>query len=866
MDSTRIVNLNATANVAGVALGAKAANLIQMSRIGLPIPPGFCIPAAACREHLNAADILLSLTTELPNLENARLDEKQNILAEIRRSITEAPLDAGLRDEIAQHYRTLDGQAVAVRSSASAEDSPHQSFAGQYDTFLNVASFDDCIESVKKCWASLWNERAFDYRRQNAVDHLDVEMAVIVQQMVSADVSGIIFTADPLTGNTDKIVIEAARGLGENIVQGRIAPDRYVLKKPDLTIAERMPATRDALPCIDDTTAKRLAELALKVESHFAAPQDIEWALKNAQIWLLQARPVTTLTQPDQRAAKPRQIWSHFPAQEVIPDVVTPATMSILDALTENLLQPVLDLLCIDRCGHPIYDYLAGRVYFNAALMIAAVNAMPGAATVDFADFTGSDPDLNRILEFAANTSPEDLPQIKFRKFRFFLKLPFLAARLLLAGPAKEEAFIAETIAHNKKIALARPAAMTTGQILTFCSTLTEDTNRLCAGILYLLNVFAAFPALQLLCRRWFNDPALAGRLVAGLGSMTDAEAALDLWKLARKANDLPGIKNAILARQPWTRIAAALDSDPQAASFLEAWNQFLNDHGHHCRAEIELLNPRWSEQPDYILSLIRAYLESIDRTDPLRNHAKTADDRRCLELDCRRKLKNPVKRWLFNRILQRAQKGSLWRENIKSELIKVIALLRGALLELGRRLRAENTLDDTNDIFFLKLEEIPSVVQGRADFDIRQRIAARRAEYEKWATVTPPSTIIGAYVPGDYVPDTVHADGRTLKGLALSPGLATGKARVILRADADQYVLAGEILVAPFTDPGWTPYFIPAAAIVTERGGLLSHGAIVARELAIPAVTNVGPVTRTIKTGQTIQVNGNAGTLKILK
>ena len=864
MDAIKIVGLDTAANIRGMILGAKAVNLIQMARSGLPIPPGFCIPATACRRHLTAAGILLRLTTALPELEKATLEDKQRILADIRKRITDAPLGSGLSDRIANHYRTLNGSPVAVRSSATAEDLPRKSFAGQYDTFLNVASLQDCIKAVKKCWASLWTDRAFDYRRQNAIDHIDVEMAVIVQQMIDADVSGIIFTADPLTGNRDKIVIEAARGLGENIVQGKTAPDRCTLRKPRVTIVERTPAQPNTAPCIDDPAAQRLAKLALKIESHFAAPQDIEWAVKDGQIWLLQARPVTTLNRPEQQTHRPRQIWSFFPAQEVMPDVVTPATKSILDTFTGPLFQPAIDMLCIDLCGNPIYDYVAGRTYFNGALILAIIDAMPGTGKVDWDEMAGSDPDLNRIIEFAKTTPSKDLPQIKFHKFRFFLKLPLLAGRFLLAGSAKGQAFMSEAIAHNKQAGLTDPAEMTTDQILTFASTQTGELGRLCTGILYIFNVFAAFPALQFLCQRWFDDPARAGRLVAGLGSMTDAEAAIDLWKLARKAKDLPEIKNAILAEKPFAHIAPILDTDPQAAHFSQAWDKFLTDHGHHCRAEIELLNPRWSEQPDYILSLIRGYLEAIDRTDPLQNHKKIADERRRIEADCRRKLKNPFKHWFFNRILSRAQTGSVWRENIKSEIIKIIAMLRAALLELGQRLHADSIIEDQNDIFFLRLEEIPSVARRLADFDVKRRIADRRAEYEKWTAISPPSTIVGTFVPEDYIPDPVQTDIETLKGLALSPGIATGKAKVILRADADQHLLAGEVLVAPFTDPGWTPYFIPAAAVVTEKGGLLSHGAIVARELGIPAVTNVGPVTKFIKTGQTISVDGNAGTITI--
>ncbi|MHC4743312.1 MAG: PEP-utilizing enzyme [Planctomycetota bacterium] len=407
---------------------------------------------------------------------------------------------------------------------------------------------------------------------------------------------------------------------------------------------------------------------------------------------------------------------------------------------------------------------------------------------------------------------------------------------------------------------------MTNEQILEFCSKLTDDLSRFCSGILLLFDVFAAYPALRFLCRRWFNDPAHASKLVAGMSNMTDAEAAIDLWKLAKIVDNLPELKERIIKKNTWQSIYPELPDIPNAKTFLGAWNEFMRDHGHHCRAEIELINPRWVERPDYILSIIRGYLESIEQTDPVENHQRTGDERYRLEKDCRDRFKNPIKRWLFNRILQRAQTGSVWRENIKSELVKTIAVMRKTLLELGRRLVANGTLDDPDDIFFLKLEESSAVAQSRANFDIKQLIADRRAEHEKWTAITPPNTIVGRFDPEDYAPDPGKTNGEVLKGLALSHGVATGKAKVILRADADQYIRVGEILVAPFTDPGWTPYFIGAAAVVTEHGGLLSHGAIVARELAIPAVTNVGPATQIIKTGQTIQVDGNAGTVKIIE
>jgi pyruvate,water dikinase len=347
---------------------------------------------------------------------------------------------------------------------------------------------------------------------------------------------------------------------------------------------------------------------------------------------------------------------------------------------------------------------------------------------------------------------------------------------------------------------------------------------------------------------------------------MEDAEAGLDLWRLAVKVNENPDLKELIQSNAEWDVVREGLVKSPSGEEFLAEWNRFMKVHGHHCRGEIELYNRRWSETPDYLLGLIRSYLGSMDRTNPLENHKRLAVECEQLAKRCRRKLTNPVKRAVFNHLLVRAQYGSAFRENIKSEFIKFMAFVRSMLLELGRKLANRSLIGDSDDVFFLKLEELGRLARGQSKVDIRQIIAARRADYEKWQAITPPNLIIGKFDPDRYVPEEVKTDGQQLKGLAVSPGVVSGKARVILRADNNEQVQAGEILVAPFTDPGWTPYFVPAAGIVMDQGGLLSHGAIIAREYGIPAVVNVGNATRVIKTGQTIEVDGDRGVVRLLK
>jgi pyruvate,water dikinase len=291
-----------------------------------------------------------------------------------------------------------------------------------------------------------------------------------------------------------------------------------------------------------------------------------------------------------------------------------------------------------------------------------------------------------------------------------------------------------------------------------------------------------------------------------------------------------------------------------------------MTEHGHHCRGELELFNARWSETPDYVLGVVRGYLRSIGQSDPLENQQQLAGERERLTEQCRRRLKNPIKRWIFSWSLRRAQKLVVFREELKSQAVRQVAFTRRVLLALGQRLHEQGSLACRDDIFFLEISEIEPVATGGASFDWRERIETRRREYEKNLKLTPPPFVIGKFDPNAPARPVMNADAKILEGIAVSPGIVTGPARVILRADEHEQVLPGEILIAPFTDPAWSPYFITAAGVVVEQGGILSHGSIVAREYGLPAVTNVASATRIIRTGDLVQVDGNRGRVSVLK
>jgi pyruvate,water dikinase len=510
-------------------------------------------------------------------------------------------------------------------------------------------------------------------------------------------------------------------------------------------------------------------------------------------------------------------------------------------------------------------------VYFNASFWAVVIRQFRITRNLDWNEGAGSDPELGQLLEKLKNTPIEDLPKIKHNRVRFILRLPLLTVSMLCNTRRKSQSVLANARKMNEKWACLDISGLSAERLV---DCLMEAVTELNEGIIKkgfnLLRMFywmVYFPILEIVCKRWLPDEqSCAGRLLVGLSNMEDAEAGLDLWRLAVKVNDSPILKELILSNAGWGTVYERLGKNSYGQEFLMSWDRFMKAHGHHCRGEIELYNRRWSETPDYILGLIRSYLGSMGKANPLENYRRLAVEREQLAQNCRGKLTNPVKRAVFNHLLVRAQYGSAFRENIKSEFIKFMASVRSMLLELGRKLASRSLIGDSDDVFFLKLEEIGQLTRGQSKVDIKEIIAARRAEYEKWQSITPPNLIIGKFDPDRYVPEEVKADVQQLKGLAVSPGVVSGKARVILRADDNEQVQAGEILVAPFTDPGWTPYFIPAAGIVMDQGGLLSHGAIIAREYGIPAVVNVGNATKIIKTGQTIHVDGNRGVVRILE
>jgi rifampicin phosphotransferase len=838
--------------------GGKAVTLGAMHQAGLPVPPGFVITVAGLRRFIEAVPAWGSISADLKHWDGP--EEAATLSGRIHDAFSGSKIP----DVIAQAvWRELDQacgvQFWAVRSSAIAEDSAMASFAGQHESFLNV-SRNEILSRVRDCWTSLFSPRALLYRARKGASHQPAAMAVIIQRMVSAERAGVLFTADPVSGDSNRLVIEGGFGLGDQIASGHVAPDRVVLTKPGF---ETIDETKGGV--LDAKMARRLAELSGRIEKLLGGPLDIEWAICRDEIQLLQARPITSAT--PLRTWEDRQVWSNVNTGEVLPDVTTPVTWSILQLLFEPLLRSVFSVLGADIDLAPEVGLVAGRVYININTVLAALR--PFSFLLDripnIAQALGGGQalgDQRGLLKMPRS----DLPDLGFTWTRYLLGWPRILSALIAHSPRRGDAWTLRLKARMDDRTRMDMEGLSTSELIQF---VTRSVREEFDGwdLLYLATQASALPVFQWACHNWLGDPhlALGCRLFSGLGGVPEAEAGLALWGLALLAHGHAHTETIVSSTASWPLVRPALEQTGHGREFLAGWAEFMAVHGHHCRGELELFNPRWSETPDYILALVRGYLRSIDQSNLVDNQRRVAAERLQLQDECCRRLKNPIKRWLFSRSLSRAQKLAVNREKWKNEAVRQIAHLRRLLVLIGQRLHQQGILSEPNDIFFLDLGELEPVATGKAGAGIRDRIRSRRQEYELNKTLTPPPLVTGKFrpLPAEAPPE---ANASVLRGIPVSPGIASGRARVILRSDDHEHVLRGEILVAPFTDPAWTPYFIGAAGVVTDQGGLLSHGSIVAREYGLPAVTNLVSATRLIHTGDMLHVDGNQGSVQILE
>ena len=766
--------------------GGKGANLGELVRAGLPVPDGFVVTTDAYSSVISPPDLKIS--------ELAAAGQG----AAIRTAVEAITMPTDIRTAIADAYARLGAGPVAVRSSATAEDLPGAAFAGQQDTYLNVVGEAAVIDAVRRCWASLWTDRAIAYRSRMKIDPDDVTIAVVVQRMINADFAGVMFTADPVSGDRETIMIDASTGSGEAVVSGLVSPDHYLLDDQG-QIRSFQPGDLDRTQRLRDAVLAELTRLGVLVAKHFGRPQDIEWAYADDQIWLLQARPMTALPPPPLK----------------------------LNAAQRRLGSILLDYLPVRP--YPI-DMSTWIPYGPAGLMARVVGRF-GFRDV-FEDFLPEDE--NGIVDRLVPRAPRPTLGV--------LLAPWRTATLAHRYDPRhwtDDARFSDFRARVHHLAAQDLKTMPWPWLKTMPRQALDSVSPIGdLRIDYLPRTGLALLRLSLALRLLGRSASLADLIVARTRT-TDANRALEA--LAAQAHEDPRLRDAVNKMDP-----RSLSAFPK---FEAEFNAYLAEFGHRETVTPVLVTPpTQSEAPETVLALIK-----VLAAEPARPAEDT--DRALQEL-----LKHPLlggrrQRAMIKRWVEAARAGMAFREDSHFYFLLPLPILRRSLLEMGRRLLGVSVLDKPEDVFHLRLEELEAIEDPATLADsegLRATVQRRSHRREELAGVRliDPTAIFPRGDNGDAL----------VTGTPSSSGSATGPVIVIREPAEFSRLAAGDVLVCPYTNPAWTTLFQRAAAVVVDAGGPASHAAIVAREYGIPAVMGTAIGTSVLTDGQLVTVDGTTG------
>jgi pyruvate,water dikinase len=796
----------ASVRAADVAVaGGKGANLGELIGAGLPVPPGFVVTTTAYRAHAEAVAL---------DPRRAAADP-----ASARDRLLAAPLEPAATHAIAAALAELgpNGTKVAVRSSATAEDLPGAAFAGQQDTFLDVAGADQVLDAVRRCWASLWTDRAVDYRKRQGIDPAEVAIAVVVQRMVPAEAAGVLFTADPLTGRRGELVVDAAPGLGEAVVSGSVTPERLVLGR-DGAVHARTLQHDGAAPVLAEAPAARLAALAVRAEQHFSAlageerPQDIEWALADGRISLVQARPMTALP---------------------------------LEPPTLGLVQRTVGPFFLEMFATRPYP-LDVTAWLEPGVM-RMLHLMMGSVGVRF-------PPLDQLVR-GRDGVPLQLVPPRPRPTLSTLGAPLSVARRARRFEVRgwtEDPLFAEFRSRVAALDAEDPAALDWRGLLDRvdrCNAAMVPLGLI--RVRYLPGSFLPFVPLRLLLAA-LGLGRLASRLVAGGRTRTrDGNDALEVLAAVVRAD--PELARAARELSP-ADFLAAIRSRPEFGAFAARLDAFLAEYGHRESVSIVIATaPAWRDDPVPVAALLQTLAGAAP---PDRAHDPGAAA--LAELLAHPMLRYPRASALARRVVEACRSGLAFREDTHFYITGVMPPLRAAFLELGRRLAEAGALAAPEDVFHLRLEELRALPDPAGMHDgeaARVRgLADRRGRLRREYAGVP------MLDPGLFGRREGGPSGALLAGTPASAGVAEGPVRIVRGPEGFADLRTGEVLVCPTTNPSWTPLFARAAAIVVDTGGLGSHAAIVAREYGVPAVMGTARGTAVLRDGQRVRVDGSRG------
>lgn len=850
-------------------VGGKGASLARLAAAGLPVPPGFHITTTAYRSFVTENGLQEQI---LETVSTATADQPTSLeeaSSKIGQMFAQASMPAEIAEAVRRAYVALGGDdlSVAVRSSATAEDLPDLSFAGQQETYLNMRGEAMVLDAIKRCWASLWTARAIGYRARSGIAHEEVSLAVVVQELVPADAAGILFTANPLTGERDQVMINAAWGLGEAIVSGQVTPDTVVVDKasgtitaqqigvkevmtvltPDGTSEEPVPVGKRTSAVLTAVQAAQLARIGVRIEELYGQPMDIEWAFSNNRFFIVQARPITTLsktaglqvTRPAEwKLPQPKGKYIRASVIELLPDPLSPLFATLgLSAWNEAMkrfslavgMGKLVDDMLITINGYAFYDFR-----YRTALMKPRV-----LTTV-----------VPRLMYTARRRWEQEAhPAYKAVVERWeAVKLSGASAAELLAG---------------------------TREILNAAASyyLTIQSGILPAS--YLTETIFTMVYEKLLKRR-ADPPALTFLLGYDSTPIRAEESLYDLAQWARTQDDL----SSVLQNMSGAQFASAYQTahvdgidEPLWSAFCQRFTDHLAQFG-HAIYDLDFSKPVPADDPVALLETLKFFL-SGNAPDP---HARQTASKKAREQAMQtmlNRLRGPS-RSLFRRLVGIAQRFAPLREDGLADVGLGWPVLRRMVREIGQLLVTSNAITMPDDVFWLTQDELLEAVialdGGQCPANYHTPVSERRTTWKGERMLTPPGALplkdgtrfLGMNFSSLLPARTGQPAGDVLKGIATSPGYVTGIARVIHGPDEFAQMRQGEILVARITTPAWTPLFALAAGVVTDVGGPLSHGSIVAREYHIPAVLGTGVATERLHTGQYVTVDGDAGTVTL--
>ncbi|KIQ85267.1 phosphoenolpyruvate synthase [Bacillus sp. L_1B0_8] len=851
-------------------VGGKGLNLGELSNIqGIQVPEGFCVTTVGYEKVIEQNETVQTLLQQLTKLKSEDRAQVGEISRQIREVIMAVDIPFDVEKAVTHDLsRFGDEHAYAVRSSATAEDLPHASFAGQQDTYLNVIGKEAILQHIKKCWASLFTDRAVIYRMQNGFDHKQVSISVVVQRMIFPEASGILFTADPITSNRKLLSIDASFGLGEALVSGLVSADNYKVKEGEIAgkiiatkkIAmygrkeggietKQIASNQQNVQTLTEQQILQLARIGRQIEAYFGCPQDIEWCLANDTFYIVQSRPITTLYPIPEANDKENHVYISVGHQQMMTDAMKPLGLSFFLLTT-----------------HAPMRKAGGRLFVDATQKLAS----PASRNFLINTLGKSDP----LVRDALTTVIE--------RDNFITLLPddekgkSGSKSVLPVSPQpeieKDPALVMDLIKNNQASIEELKRNIQTKSGSAVFDFILEDMKQQLQKILFSPQstavIMAGMNALTWMnekMEQWLGEKNAADTLSQSVQNNITSEMGLALLDVADVIRPYP----EVIAYLQHVEDDSFLDELVQfkgGEKARDAIDAFLNKYGMRCSGEIDITKTRWSEQPATIIPMILNHIRDFEYGASKRKFAEGLQEALKKEEELLERLQHlpdgEQKVEETKRMIRNIRNFIGYREYPKYGMIHRYFIYKQALLKEAEKLEQNNVLDEIEDIYYLTFEELYEVVRtNKLDYKI---IHKQKNEYKLYGKLTPPRVITsdGEIITGKYNRENLPAEA--IVGLPVSSGVVEGRARVILNME-DANLEDGDILVTAFTDPGWTPLFVSIKGLVTEVGGLMTHGAVIAREYGLPAVVGVENATKLIKDGQRIRVHGTEGYIEVL-